>query len=316
MQSQEHIPVLASPFIDALLTDPDGHYVDATFGRGGHARMLLDRLSDKGRLLALDRDPQAIATANILAEEDHRFQIIHSDFAGLQDAMSEADESNICGIGFDLGVSSPQLDQAERGFSFQHDGPLDMRMNPNAGEPVSERLKKVSEKDLTHIIRSFGDERFAGRMARAILKVAQKGTLNTTRELENICFHAVPPKTRHGSTHPATRTFQALRIWVNDEYGQINTAIKAAIHCLAPLGRLAVISFHSGEDRRIRDLIEAEVNPCACPREFPMCVCGKVATMRWVQKKPIRASESELEENPRSRSAMLRVAERLPEPAL
>jgi len=315
MLPQEHIPVLASSFIDALLTDPDGHYVDTTFGRGGHARMLLARLSDKGSLLALDRDPQAIETANMLAKEDSRFQIIHSDFANLEDAISEAGETNICGIGFDLGVSSPQLDQAERGFSFQYDGPLDMRMNPDAGQPVSERLKKVSEKDLTHIIRSFGDERFAGRMAHAILKAVKSTGINTTRELENICFHAVPPKARHGSTHPATRTFQALRIWVNDEYGQIDTAIKAAIHCLAPLGRLAVISFHSGEDRRIRDLIEAEVNPCTCPREFPMCVCGKVASMRWVQKKPIRASESELEENPRSRSAMLRVAERLPEVA-
>ncbi|MDQ6957017.1 MAG: 16S rRNA (cytosine(1402)-N(4))-methyltransferase RsmH, partial [Mariprofundaceae bacterium] len=159
MCPQEHTPVLASSFIDALLTDPDGHYVDATFGRGGHARMLLERLSDKGHLLALDRDPQAIKTANTLAKEDSRFQIIHSDFAGLQDAISKAGEPNICGIGFDLGVSSPQLDQAERGFSFQHDGPLDMRMNPDAGQPVSERLKKVSEKDLTYIIRSFGDER-------------------------------------------------------------------------------------------------------------------------------------------------------------
>jgi len=266
MQTQEHIPVLASSFIDALLTDPDGHYVDATFGRGGHARMLLDRLSDKASLLALDRDPQAIAAATILAKEDSRFQIVHSDFAGLEDAILAAGERNICGIGFDLGISSPQVDQAERGFSFQHDGPLDMRMNPNAEQPVSERLKKVSEKDLAHIIRSFGDERFAGRIARAILKEVQKSALNTTRELENICFHAVPPKTRHGSTHPATRTFQALRIWVNDEYGQIDTAIKAAMHCLAPLGRLAVISFHSGEDRRVRDLIEAEVNPCTCPR--------------------------------------------------
>jgi len=313
MQTQEHIPVLASSFIDALLTDPDGHYVDATFGRGGHARMLLDRLSDKASLLALDRDPQAIAAGNILAEKDSRFQIVHSDFAGLEEVILEFSDNNICGIGFDLGISSPQVDQAERGFSFQHDGPLDMRMNPNAEQPVSERLKKVSEKDLAHIIRSFGDERFAGRIARAILKEVQKDALDTTRELENICFHAVPPKTRHGSTHPATRTFQALRIWVNDEYGQIDTAIKAAMHCLAPLGRLAVISFHSGEDRRVRDLIEAEVNPCTCPREFPMCICGKLPSMRWVQKKPIRASEDELEKNPRSRSAMLRIAERLPE---
>lgn len=316
MCRQEHIPVLASSFIDALLTDLDGHYVDATFGRGGHARMLLGHLSEKGRLLALDRDPQAILAANILAKEDARFRIVHSDFSGLEAAISEAGETNICGIGFDLGLSSPQLDQAERGFSFQQDGPLDMRMNPNAGQPLSERLKKVSEKDLAYIIRNFGDERFAGRIARSILNAVQKNGLTTTRALENICFHAVPPKARHGSTHPATRTFQALRIWVNDEYGQIDTAIKAAMQSLAPQGRLAVISFHSGEDRRIRDLIEREVNPCTCPREFPMCVCGRTPSMRWIQKKPIRADEGELETNPRSRSAMLRVAERLPETVL
>ena len=311
MQTQEHIPVLAAPFIDALITDPDGHYIDATFGRGGHARMILERLSEHGHLTALDRDPEAITAGQSLARADSRFQIVHSDFASLEDVIIKTGASDIRGIGFDLGVSSPQLDQAERGFSFQADGPLDMRMNPDTGRPVSELLKKISEKDLSHIIRNFGDERFAHRIARAILKAVQKGELSTTGELENICFHAVPPKARHGSTHPATRTFQALRIWVNDEYGQIDTAIKAAMHHLAPGGRLAVISFHSGEDRRIRDLIEAEVNPCTCPREFPMCVCGKTPSMRWVQKKPIRANEDELESNPRSRSAMLRVAERL-----
>jgi len=310
----KHIAVLAQPFIDGLFTDPDGHYLDATFGRGGHAGILLKRLSTKGHLLALDRDPQAIETAEILAKKDQRFQIVHSDFANLEHAIEQAGNPVICGIGFDLGVSSPQIDQAERGFSFQSDGPLDMRMDPDEGQPLSARLKKLSEKELTHIIRSFGDERFAGRIARSIYAAVQKNALSTTRELENICFHAVPPKTRHGSTHPATRTFQALRIWVNDEYGQIDTAIKAAMRCLAPHGRLAVISFHSGEDRRIRDLIEAEVHPCTCPREFPMCICERKPSMRWVQKKPIRANDDELLENPRSRSAMLRIAERLPEP--
>jgi len=316
MQTQEHISVLAEPFIDALFTDPDGYYIDATFGRGGHARMLLDKLSEQGSLLALDRDPQAIIAGRSLEHKDKRFHIIHRDFAGLEDVITETAALNICGVGFDLGVSSPQLDQAGRGFSFQKDGPLDMRMNPDVGRPVSECLKSISEKDLTHIIRSFGDERFAGRIARSILKAVQQEGVSTTRDLENICFHAVPPKARHGSTHPATRTFQALRIWINDEYAQIDTAIRAAMRCLKPYGRLAVISFHSGEDRRIRDLIEDAVNPCKCPREFPMCVCGRLPSMRWIQKKPIRASEAELLENPRSRSALLRVAERLPEPEL
>ncbi|MDQ6954494.1 MAG: 16S rRNA (cytosine(1402)-N(4))-methyltransferase RsmH [Mariprofundaceae bacterium] len=313
---KNHVPVLAHAFIEGLLSDPDGYYIDATFGRGGHTRMLLNRLSNEGHVLALDRDPQAIEAADILTREDPRFQIVHSDFAGLENAIYQAGSPSICGIGFDLGVSSPQIDQAERGFSFQVDGPLDMRMDPSAGQPLSERLKRLSEKELTHIIRSFGDERFAGRIARTICAAVQKKVLSTTRELENICFHAMPPKARHGSTHPATRTFQALRIWVNDEYGQIDTAIKAAMHCLAPHGRLAVISFHSGEDRRIRDLIEAQVHPCTCPREFPMCICGKTPSMRWIQKKPIRANDDELSSNPRSRSAMLRIAERLPESAI
>jgi len=315
MVHQEHIPVLAQPFIDALITDPNGQYVDATFGRGGHARMLLQRLSEKGCLLGLDRDPQAVEAGLLLSQEDSRFQIEHADFAHIQEAVAGIQWQQVSGICFDLGVSSPQLDQAERGFSFQSDGPLDMRMNPDEGKPLFQRLKSISEKELTQIIRDYGDERFAGRIARKIIQAVNDNKLSTTRQLENICFHAVPAKTRHGSSHPATRTFQALRIWVNDEYGQINTAINSAMCLLAPHGRLAVISFHSGEDRRIRDLIESQVRPCKCPSEFPMCICGKLPTMKWIQKKPIRATDEELEANPRSRSAMLRVAERLPAPS-
>ncbi|MDX8397172.1 MAG: 16S rRNA (cytosine(1402)-N(4))-methyltransferase RsmH [Mariprofundaceae bacterium] len=311
MSNQEHIPVLAEAFIDALVTDPDGCYVDATFGRGGHTRMLLKKLSEKGRILALDRDPQAIQVGEKLQQEDHRFQITHCEFSDIGHAIEQAGWQHVQGIGFDLGISSPQIDQPERGFSFQSDGPLDMRMDPNAGQPLSERLKKLSEKNLAQILRDYGDERFAGRIARAIHSKVQKEAITSTLELENICFHAVPPKARHGSTHPATRSFQALRIWVNDEYGQIDTAIKSAIQHLDTHAHLAIISFHSGEDRRIRDLIEAEVHPCQCPREFPMCICGKSPTMSWVQKKPLRATEEELELNPRSRSAMLRVAKRL-----
>jgi len=314
MTSQEHIPVLAQSFIDGLLTDPNGNYIDATFGRGGHARMMLEKLSDQAHLLGIDCDPQAVEAGELLSQFDARFQMVHSDFKALDTVIEQVSWQSIHGIAFDLGVSSPQLDQAERGFSFQSDGPLDMRMNPHADQPLSQRLRHVSEKELTQIIRDFGDERFAGRIARAISNAVQKNEISTTRELENICFHAVPPKTRHGSTHPATRTFQALRIWVNDEYGQIDTAIQTAMKHLAPHGRLAVISFHSGEDRRVRDLIEAEVHPCTCPREFPMCVCGRSPSMRWVQKKPIRASEQELAMNPRSRSAMLRIAERIETP--
>ena len=313
MKTYTHIPVLAEQFLDAWVTNPDGCYVDATFGRGGHTRMLLQRLSEHGRVLGLDRDPEAVAEGRKLEAEDARFRMIHTDFAGMAAALAEVGWSKVQGIGFDLGVSSPQIDQAERGFSFQAEGPLDMRMNPEDGQPVSQRLLKISEHELADILRRYGDERFAGRIARAILKAVHGDGLQTTQTLENICFHAVPPKARHGHTHPATRTFQALRIWVNDEYGQMERAIHDAIGLLDVDAHLAVISFHSGEDRRIRDWIEAEVHPCQCPREFPMCMCGKTPTMAWVQKKPLRASEQELEDNPRSRSAMLRVARRLAE---
>jgi 16S rRNA (cytosine1402-N4)-methyltransferase len=308
---QQHLPVLLRPFVDALCVDTDGRYVDCTFGRGGHSRALLACLSPHGRLLALDRDPAAVREGEALAGQDERFAIAHADFASLPDALARHGWSAVNGIGFDLGVSSPQLDQAERGFSFNLDGPLDMRMDTSEGKPLDERLDRISEKALAQIIREYGDERYAGRIARAILAARREGRLTTTRELENVCFHAVPPQARHSGKHPATRTFQALRIWVNDEFDQIDTGIREAMRHLLPGGRLAVISFHSGEDRRVRDLVEAEVHPCTCPPDFPICVCGRKPTMRWVHKKPVRPGADETETNPRSRSAMMRVAERL-----
>ncbi len=305
-----HTPVLLDAFVGALCTDPDGCYVDATFGRGGHAQGLLARLSGKGRLLALDRDTQAIVEGERLAAADARFCIRHRPFADLDMALDDAEWDTVHGVGFDLGVSSPQLDHADRGFSFRKDGPLDMRMDVSGGETLAQCLEHVGERELTRILREYGDERYAGRIARAIMRERDKGTLMRTANLENVCFHAVPRQARYGHTHPATRTFQALRIWVNDEMGQLETGIRAAMNHLAPGGRLVVISFHSGEDRRVRDLIEARVHPCTCPPEFPVCVCGKVPTMRWVQKKPLRPTEGECTDNPRSRTARLRVAEK------
>ncbi len=310
-QYPEHIPVLRDAFIDAILSDPDGIYVDCTFGRGGHSRALLERLTSRARLFAFDRDPEAIAAGRVLEQQDSRFTIFHSPFAEIASTLEHQACDTVNGIGFDLGVSSPQVDNAERGFSFRHDGPLDMRMDTDRGQPLSRMLDHVSERELVDILRSFGDERYARRIVGAIFKAKHNRALNTTSDLENICFHAVPKQARYGSTHPATRTFQALRIWVNGEMDQIDTAIQASISLLTPGGKLAVISFHSGEDRRIRDLIESAVRPCTCPPEMPMCVCGKKPSMRWLQKKPLRANEQELSENPRSRSSMLRVAQRL-----
>ncbi|OIO68168.1 MAG: 16S rRNA (cytosine(1402)-N(4))-methyltransferase RsmH [Zetaproteobacteria bacterium CG12_big_fil_rev_8_21_14_0_65_55_1124] len=306
-----HAPVLLTPFIDALCPAPDGCYVDATFGRGGHARALLERLSPAGRLIGLDRDAEAVREGERLAAQDGRFCIRHAAFADLDAALDEAGWGQVHGIGFDLGVSSPQLDDAGRGFSFSHDGPLDMRMDANSGQPLSERLARLSERDLADILRRYGNERYAGRIARSILNAYAEGKMTRTSELENVVFHAMPRQSRFGGAHPATRTFQALRMWINDEMGQLEAGITAAMQRLLPGGRLAVISFHSGEDRKVRDLIEEQVRPCTCPPDFPICVCGRVASMRWVQKKPIRASEAEMVENPRSRSALLRVAEKL-----
>ncbi len=306
-----HIPVLRDAFVDAIFSDPDGCYVDCTFGRGGHSRVLLARLSEKGRLLAIDRDPEAVAAGEALAREDSRFTIRHSDFAQLETALENEGWNQVTGIGFDLGVSSPQVDNAARGFSFRKNGPLDMRMDTNSGQPLSTMLKRVSERELTDVLRNFGDERYARRIAAAIITAVRNDSLHTTADLENICFHAAPKHARHGKTHPATRTFQALRIWVNGEMDQIDAGITAAMAHLQPGGKLAVISFHSGEDRRIRDLIEAQVHACICPPEMPMCMCGRRPSMRWLQKKPVRADAEELAKNPRSRSSMLRVAQRL-----
>jgi len=306
-----HIPVLSDTFTQALCINPDGFYVDATFGRGGHARALLARLSDEGHLLALDRDPQAIAEGERLALEDARFCIQHYAFSNLGAVLDHVGWCDVSGIGFDLGVSSPQLDDASRGFAFAKDGPLDMRMDTSDGKTLAQQLQRVGERELTRILREYGDERYARRIARAILRARNEGKLMRTADLENVCFHAMPGQARHGRTHPATRTFQALRIWVNDEMSQLEAGIKGAMERLKSGGRLAVISFHSGEDRRVRDLIEAQVHPCTCPPEFPVCICGKTASMRWVQKKPLRPSEDECQRNPRSRSSMLRVAEKL-----
>ncbi|WP_227819308.1 16S rRNA (cytosine(1402)-N(4))-methyltransferase RsmH [Mariprofundus micogutta] len=309
----EHIPVLRDEFVEAIITDPDGQYVDCTFGRGGHSRELLARLSEKGRLLAFDRDTEAVAEGESLARKDSRFAIVHADFARLGDILDERGWHQVSGIGFDLGVSSPQVDNAARGFSFQKNGPLDMRMDVNEGKPLSQRLERISESELANVIYRFGDERYSRSIAKAILKAKHDGVLKTTSDLENACFHAVPKKARHSGAHPATRTFQALRIWVNEEMDQIDAGMSAAMSHLKPGGHLAVISFHSGEDRRIRDLIETQVNPCKCPPQLPMCVCGKMPSMRWLQKKPVRPSEDEVAHNPRSRSSLMRVAQRLTE---
>jgi len=306
-----HTPVLLETFVEWIRVDPDGLYVDATFGTGGHSRAILARLSSQGQLMALDRDPAAVEIGNRLAKDDSRFRMRHASFSDMGRIIEQCGWDKMSGIGFDLGVSSPQLDKAERGFSFQEAGPLDMRMDPTTGQPLSSLLRSVKDKELIRILREYGDERYAARIAKAILRLCREDKPMTTRDLENAIFHAVPHSGRYGGAHPATRSFQALRIWVNDEFRQLQAGLSAAMDHLRTGGRLAVISFHSGEDRRVRDWIESRVHPCICPPDFPVCTCGGKASMRWIQKKPIRPSTEEIARNPRSRSARLRIAEHL-----
>ncbi len=310
----QHIPVLAEPFVAALCHRPDGVVVDATFGRGGHSNMMLRQLSSTGRLIGLDRDPQAVAHGQRLAGQDGRFCMVHAEFDELDAVLEELTLTAVDAVGFDFGVSSPQLDQPQRGFSFASEGPLEMRMNPQAGASLSAMLGKVGVHDLTKIIRDYGEERYAGRVARAIVTARDADELHTTMDLAKVVVRALPAKARYGDPrasshiHPATRTFQALRIWVNDEYGQIERGLESAIRALAPGGVLAAISFHSGEDRRVRDIVQSHVSPCICPPQFPVCACHRKADMAWLQKKPLRAEEEEVRRNPRSRSAKLRLA--------
>ncbi|MEM9532634.1 MAG: 16S rRNA (cytosine(1402)-N(4))-methyltransferase RsmH [Pseudomonadota bacterium] len=301
--ADHHRPVLLEPAVDALVTDRAGHYLDGTFGRGGHSRCILERLSDEARLRGLDRDPAAAAAAAELAAEDPRFSFARGVFSAM--ASTAADLAPLSGVLLDIGVSSPQLDEAARGFSFQKDGPLDMRMDPETGASAADWLAAAAADDIARVLRDYGEERHARRIARAI-KAAPKPPATTT-ELAELVAAAAPLTERH--KHPATRTFQALRIQVNDELGELDRALAAAFELLAPGGRLVVISFHSLEDRCVKRFIRAQGQPPGNRRLPPAAASGKPG-LRALGK-PRRADAEECRENPRARSAVLRVAEKV-----
>jgi len=300
-----HISVLLHETVDALLAERDtGIYVDGTFGRGGHTRALLEKLDANARVYAFDKDPQALAVAHELAQRDSRFQIIHASFADLQTELNRIGITQVDGIMADLGVSSPQLDQAERGFSFMQDGPLDMRMDNSQGQTAAEWLLDIKEEDLANIIYQYGEERYSRRLAKVI---KQAGYIETTGQLAELVKTAHPKWEKH--KHPATRTFQAIRIAINKELEDIEIFLPQAVELLKPQGRLAVISFHSLEDRLIKQFIQkestlAEDTGWGLPQK-------QVDTRRLKKIARLRASEEEVKSNPRSRSAWLRVAERL-----
>lgn len=300
-----HISVLLHETVDAVLAERDtGIYIDGTFGRGGHTRALLEKLDADARVYAFDKDPQALAVAHELAQIDPRFQIIHASFADIKAELHHMGIFEVDGIMADLGVSSPQLDQAERGFSFMQDGPLDMRMDNSQGQTAAEWLLDIKEEDLANIIYQYGEERYSRRLAKAI---KQAGYIETTGQLAEIVKTAHPKWEKH--KHPATRTFQAIRIAINKELEDIEIFLPQAVELLKPKGRLAVISFHSLEDRLIKQFIQKE---STLAEDTGWGLPGQQVDTRRLKKiARVRASEEEVKSNPRSRSAWLRVAERL-----
>lgn len=309
----EHTPVLLEEVLAALAVRPAGLYVDATFGRGGHSARILQALGSLGQLVALDRDPTAIAAGQLRFGQESRLRLVHADFAHLAGAVrAQTTRTHADGILFDLGVSSPQLDDPARGFSFSQDGPLDMRMDPTHGRPVSAWLAQAGRAEIRGVIASLGEERFAGRIANAIVRAREQAPLTSTAELAALVASALP--TREAGRHPATRTFQALRMHVNDELGQLEQGLCQALALLAPGGRLAVISFHSLEDRAVKQFIRRHSEIDAGLAGVPL----RAAEMRAVQPLALRRvgakqrpSAAEIAANPRARSALLRVAERL-----
>ena len=303
----QHTTVLLREAIDALLTTPDGTYVDGTYGRGGHARALLARLSPHGRLIAFDRDPEAVAAATLgtTRVEDPRFSIHHANFAEMPQVLAALGITQVQGVLLDLGVSSPQIDNPARGFSFRFDGPLDMRMDTTRGESAADFLTRADERDIAEVIRDHGEERFALSIAKALVARRQGGDpVRTTAQLSQLVARAV--RTREAGQDPATRTFQALRIHVNAELEALAQGLSAALHLLAPQGRLAVIAFHSLEDRIVKTFIARE-SKTMFDRRAPFAEPAPVR-LRGVAR--IKPSAEEIAANPRSRSAILRVAER------
>ena len=308
MTSGKHVPVLLEPVLEGLDTRDDGLYVDGTFGRGGHSRAILDRLGDGGRLIAIDRDPAAIASAPEGLTRDPRFELVRGEIAQLDRIVrTRSDDGQVDGILLDLGVSSPQLDEADRGFSFLRDGPLDMRMDPDTGESASEWLARVDERELVRTLKTYGEEREARRIARAILAARADAPITRTLTLANIVEAAVPR--REKKIHPATRTFQAIRIAVNDELGQLEAALKASVDALRRGERLCVISFHSLEDRIVKRFMRDASREPEQYRGMPVIPEEFRPKLRLIGK-AIVATAEEVEANVRSRSARLRIAEK------
>ncbi|MDQ2086885.1 16S rRNA (cytosine(1402)-N(4))-methyltransferase RsmH [Herbivorax sp. ANBcel31] len=310
----EHSPVLLEKVIDKLDIKPDGVYIDGTIGGAGHSLEIYKGLNEKGTLIGLDQDKFALNTSAYRLEKSYgqaKVILSNTNFKNIKDVCFDNNISYVDGILLDLGVSSHQLDEAERGFSYKKDAPLDMRMDRRENFTAKMVVNEFSKKELKEIIQKYGEERWAQRIAEFIVDKREEKTIETTGELVDIIKAAIPIGARREGPHPAKRTFQALRIAVNDELGILERVIEDGIGLLEKGGRFCVISFHSLEDRIVKNTFYKKVNPCTCPPEFPICICGKKPEVKFIERKPVIPSKEELEKNPRARSAKLRVVEKI-----
>ena len=306
-----HVSVLLDECIEALNIQSDGVYVDGTLGGAGHSSQIVKRL-DSGRLIGIDRDTVALkAAGERLAPYADKVSLVHSNFCEIKSVLQALDIPGVDGILLDLGVSSPQLDDSSRGFSYMNDAPLDMRMNNEDALSAYEVVNTWSQEELKRILFDYGEERYAPRIAEAICRRREEKPIATTLELVDVIRGAMPAAALREAQHPAKRSFQAIRIAVNDELGSVEKVMRDAVECLNPGGRLAVITFHSLEDRIVKTAMVNASKGCTCPPNFPVCVCGKKPKVKLISKKPIVSTEEELERNPRARSAKLRVCEKL-----
>lgn len=311
MSEFHHVSVLLNECIEALNIKPNGIYVDGTLGGAGHSSHIVQRLTT-GRLIGIDRDPVALAASTKRLEPwKERVTLVHSNFSEVKAVLQDLDIPGADGILLDLGVSSPQLDDGQRGFSYMADAPLDMRMNSDDSLTARDVVNSWSEEELKRILYDYGEERYAPRIAAAICRRRVEKTIETTLELVDIIRSAMPAAALREKQHPAKRSFQAIRIAVNDELGAVEKVMKDAVSCLKPGGRLAVITFHSLEDRIVKTAMNEAAKGCTCPPSFPVCVCGKKPLVKVISRKPIVSTAQELEDNPRARSAKLRVCEKL-----
>ena len=306
-----HVPVLFDEVMEALAVKPEGTYVDGTAGGGGHSSGICERLSDKGHLIAVDRDTEALTAAKKkLDPYGCRKTFLHANYSDTA-AIAQAAGGKVQGILLDLGVSSYQLDNPERGFSYMNDAPLDMRMDASDRLTAYEVVNGYSEEELARIIKDYGEERWARRIAEFIVRERKDSPIDSTDRLTGVIKAAIPAKARRTGPHPAKRTFQAIRIEVNDELGHLREAAEKLPDLLESGGRIAIITFHSLEDRIVKTEFERRLDPCTCPKEFPVCVCGKKTDVKRVTRKPVVPSQEETDKNPRARSAKLRVLEKL-----